>query len=211
MDDFKSSFKLLKQEKNYEILHTIQQFVIYRHKNNFISFSYNQLADYIKKYTKHKVTPKYIGKYIDVLQDLSFITLIAKPHKSKRKACIGKAKSFYLVTDFIEEDGMFEENWEPVYNSKEKAMKLKSFDYTDYTIRGKLSFEEFFSYFQFNYFRTPALLEFVKRIMNTLYAINNNNYIEYKYYIVYPSMFLESYKCIFKYLFRDGFKYDLVT
>ena len=211
MNDFKSSFKLLKEEKNYEILNSIQNFIIYRHKDNFVSFSYNQLMSYVKKWTKYNITPKYIGKYINILEDLNFITLVAKPHKNKRKACIGKAKSFYIVTDFIKDDSKFNENLEPLYNSDKKAMNLKSIDYTNSMIRGKLSYEEFFSYFKFNFYKTPKLLEFIKRTLNTLYNIYSNKYIKYKYYIVYPSMFLESYKNIFKYIFKDKFKYEFIT
>ena len=211
MNDFKSSFKLLKEEKNYEILKSIQNFIIYRYKDDFVSFSYNQLSSYVKKWTNYNVTPKYIGKYINILEDLNFITLIAKPHKNKRKSCIGKAKSFYIVSDFIIDNSKFIEDWEPLYNSNKKALKLKSIDYTNTMIRGKLSYEEFFSYFKFNFCNVPLLIEFVKRIIKSLYNINNNIYIQYKYYIVYPSMFLESYKNMFNYIFKDKFKYEFIT
>lgn len=176
-------------EKDFLVLSHIVSFVSENSKNNIISFSLNQITTYLKNGFGLIMSPKSVQRCVKILEAADFVKLIAKPLKSKKKFCIGKAKSIYAVTDFTYNEIKF--------NADFNAYCLRKIDVKDKQIIGKLDFIQFFSYFKFNFSVCPYLYSFVKKF--TLYLYNNyilySNYI----YIVYPGFFLESIRNLYNF------------
>jgi hypothetical protein len=188
-------------ESDFEFINFIRSYIEYNKnkQNNIITLSYNQLCTLIRKNLKYELAPKTIQKYLQILENIDFIVCIAKPFKNRRKLCIGKAKSVYVVSDSDENKIYF--------NASEIAKETRKLMLTDRQISGKLGAVDFVRFFKFFYDKTPLLfhdittwLKCIKESDMHLIKIKNKHDSNI---IVYYKSFLDAYKNIFDFIYKS--------